>query len=246
MRVKSILATLLLIAMTADVIWAEPILRSRRCRGSTRHCRVRWRPVADGGRRAGTLDNPSDQPAVRRLFNGRDLTGWSVVEKYDFARHGEVSVQAGTLLLGAGTPATGIRIADDFPRMNYEVTLEAKRIEGSDFFCGITFPVGDDYLSLILGGWGGGATGLSNLDNMSAIENETTGFQEFEQDQWYRVRLRVTDEQVEAWIDDDQIIDVQHTQHKLSIWWEQEPLRPFGIANWYTKAALRDIRLTRL
>ena len=102
------------------------------------------------------------------------------------------------------------------------------------------------YLSLVLGGWGGGATGISNLDNMSAIENETTGFHEFEQDRWYRIRLRVTDDKVEAWVDDEQIVGVEHTKHKLSIWWEQEPVRPFGIASWYTKSALRNIRLTHL
>ena len=81
---------------------------------------------------------------------------------------------------------------------------------------------------------------------MSAIENESTGYHEFEQNRWYRVRLRVSDEKVEAWIDDDQIVDVEHTKHKLSIWWEQEPVRPFGIASWYTKSAVRKVRLTRL
>lgn len=182
----------------------------------------------------------------RSLFNRQDLSGWSVIEQYDFARHGEITVEDDAIILGAGRPATGIRIDGDFPRMNYEVTLEARRMEGTDFFCGLTFPVGDDYLSLVLGGWGGGTTGISNLDGMSAIENESTGYHEFEQNRWYRVRLRVSDEKVEAWIDDDQIVDVEHTKHKLSIWWEQEPVRPFGIASWYTKSAVRKVRLTRL
>jgi hypothetical protein len=183
---------------------------------------------------------------VTQLFNGRDLDGWAVIAQYDFERHGAITVQENAIILAAGAPASGIRVAGDFPRMNYEVTLEAKRIEGSDFFCGITFPVGEDYLSLVLGGWGGGTTGISNLDGMSAVENETTGFHEFEQNRWYRIRLRVTDDKVETWIDDERIVDVEHTKHKLSIWWEQEPVRPFGIANWYTKSALRNIRLTRL
>ena len=185
-------------------------------------------------------------PPTRSLFNGQDLSGWTIIEKYDFARHGSITVEDEAIILGAGTPASGIRIAGDFPRIDYEVTLEAKRIEGSDFFCGLTFPVGDDYLSLVLGGWGGGTTGISNLDNMPASENETTGFQEFEEDRWYRVRLRVSTRKVEAWVDDDQIVDVEHTNHKLSIWWEQEPVRPFGIASWYTTSAIRRIRLTRL
>ena len=38
--------------------------------------------------------------------------------------------------------------------MDYELRLEAKRVEGGDFFCGLTFPVGKEYCTLILGGWG--------------------------------------------------------------------------------------------
>ncbi|MEO8493450.1 MAG: DUF1080 domain-containing protein [Planctomycetota bacterium] len=229
---RIVLVTITLILIAPDVIQAEPFLARQRCPRIAH-------PV-------GTSAKEFGQPATRSLFNGRDLSGWSVIEKYDFARHGEITVEGDAIVLGAGTPASGIRIAGDFPRMNYEVTLEAKRIEGSDFFCGLTFPVGEDHLSLVIGGWGGGTTGISNLDGMSAIENQTTGFQEFEQNRWYRIRLRVTDEKVKTWVDDDQIVDVEHRKHKLSIWWEQEPVRPFGIANWYTKSAVRNIRLTRL
>ena len=189
------------------------------------------------------LQRVDKSPDAVSLFNGRDLSGWRVVEKHDFARHGSVNVEDQAIILNAGAPASGISVTRPFPRVDYEVFLEAKRIEGSDFFCGITFPVQKDYLSLILGGWGGGVTGLSNLDNAPAVENETTGFQEFEQDRWYKIRLRVTKEKVEAWLDGSQIVDVELKGRKLSIWWEQEPARPFGIASWYTKAALRNIRL---
>src|SRR3990167_834075 len=81
---------------------------------------------------------------VSQLFNGRDLDGWTVIEKYDFERHGAITVKDEAIILEAGAPATGVRVAGDFPRLNYEVSLDAKRIEGSDFFCGITFPVGED------------------------------------------------------------------------------------------------------
>lgn len=229
---RTLLVTLVALSIAADAIGAKPLLVRRRCRGVAR-------PV-------GTTASAVEQPGTRSLFNGRDLAGWSVIEMYDFAGHGRIMVEDDAIILEAGRPASGIRVDGDFPRTNYEVTLETKRIEGSDFFCGITFPVGDDYLSLVLGGWGGGTTGISNLDNLSAVENATTRFQEFEQNHWYRIRLRVTDAKVEAWVDDDQIVDVEHARHRLSIWWEQEPVRPFGIASWYTKAALRDIRLTRL
>src|SRR5690606_37392906 len=123
---------------------------------------------------------------------------------------------------------------------------EAKRISGSDFFCGITFPVGDQFCTFVAGGWGGGVTGLSNINDMAAVENETTDFINFQQDKWYRIRLRVTDERIQVWIDNKKMVDVERANKKFSIWWEQEPLRPLGIASWHTTAALRAIRLERL
>jgi CubicO group peptidase (beta-lactamase class C family) len=185
-------------------------------------------------------------PAVVAMFNGHSLDGWRIIDENDFERHGEVSVEKQEIVLGAGKAATGIAWAGSPPRMNYEFSLQAKRLEGSDFFCGLTFPVGQDYLTLIVGGWGGGVIGLSNLDGMSAVENETTGYRKFEQDRWYDIRLRVTPGRVQAWIDQEQVVDLETKDRKLSIWWEQEPVRPLGVASWYTKAALRNICLKRL
>ena len=180
------------------------------------------------------------------LFDRQSLRGWRIVTPFDFLNHGKVSVNQGTIVLDAGQPATGISWTGELPRTNYELELDAQRVAGDDFFCGLTFPVGPHYCTLILGGWGGGVTGLSNLDGNSAVENETTSFVEFENGRWYHVRLRVTPDKVQAWIDKDQIVDVETRGRKLSIWWEQEPVRPLGIANWYTKTALRNLSLQRL
>lgn len=192
---------------------------------------------------------PSPQPAKLRtkpLFNGKDLSGWKIAKQHDFERAGKVSVQNKQIILEKGRPATGIVCTTKLPRMNYEVTLQAKRIAGEDFFCGMTFPVDQAYCTLVVGGWGGGVTGLSNIDNMSAVENETTDFSKFKLDRWYQVRLRVTPSKIEAWIDKRQIVEVETKDRKFSIWWEQEPMRPLGIASWNTKAALRDIQVTTL
>ncbi|MBN2588491.1 MAG: hypothetical protein JXA96_01410 [Sedimentisphaerales bacterium] len=48
--------------------------------------------------------------------------------------------------------------------MSYEITLEAMRVEGSDFFCGLTFPVDENPCTLIPGGWGGTLCGLSCIN----------------------------------------------------------------------------------
>lgn len=180
------------------------------------------------------------------LFDGKKLDGWRIVDKVDFEKHGKVRVKDGELLLEHGSPATGISYTGKPPRSNYEIALEAKRTDGSDFFCGLTFPVGDAYCTLICGGWGGDVTGLSNINNMSAEENATTGYTDFKNDKWYKIRLRVTDKSIAAWIDKEQILEVERGEKKFDIWWEQEPVRPLGIATWRTSAALRNIRLTRL
>ena len=135
------------------------------------------------------LAAPAAGEEWKSLFDGKTLGKWEVIEKHSFKEHGPVEVKDGAIVLGEGRPATGIRWTGEFPKINYEVTLEAKRIEGNDFFCGVTFPVGKSPCTLILGGWGGTAVGLSNIDNNSAIENETTQFRDFKRDRWYAIRL---------------------------------------------------------
>lgn len=181
------------------------------------------------------------------LFNGKDLQGWKAASEHFFSTAGKVSVEDGVLILDAGTPGTGVRIDQPtFPKMNYEVSLEAKRIDGSDFFCGMTFPVNDSYCTLILGGWGGNVIGLSNVDGQPAVENETTTAINFENGRWYAIRLQVAETGVKMWLDDKPTIELDSLDHQFDIWWEQEPMKPFGIATWYTKAGLRNIQLRRL
>ena len=73
------------------------------------------------------------------------------------------------------------------PGLNYELNVVARRVEGSDFFCGLTFPYQDSHCTLILGGWGGALVGLSCLDGRDASENETTRLMPFEKGRWYDV-----------------------------------------------------------
>ncbi|MCP3695110.1 MAG: DUF1080 domain-containing protein, partial [Planctomycetaceae bacterium] len=189
------------------------------------------------------LAKQSTLASPQSLFDGKQLGQWEVIKKNDFEKHGKVTIKNGSIALPAGQPATGIRWKGPFPRNHYEVSLQTRRTKGSDFFCGLTFPFNDSYLSLIIGGWGGGVTGLSNIDNMAAVENETTGYLDVKDNRWYQVRLRVTPKRIQAWIDQEEILDMETEGHKFSIWWEQEPVRPFGIASWYTATEVRQIRI---
>ena len=120
------------------------------------------------------------------------------------------------------------------------------RVEGSDFFAGVTFPVAESFCSLILGGWGGTVVGLSSINGMDASENETSQSVQFESRRWYNIRIRVTPGKIEAWLDERQIINQDLKGNKIDTRFEVEPSRPLGVASWRTKAALRDLRLRRL
>lgn len=195
--------------------------------------------------------SPATAPAASpkdtlTLFNGKNLDGWEVTK---FGGEGEVHVADGQLILPMGVDLTGVTWKNEavLPRTNYEVTLEGMRVDGNDFFCGITFPVKKDPCSLILGGWGGGVCGLSSIDGYDASENETTTYRPFEKGRWYKIRLRVTDDRIDAWIDDEPIVELEDlTDRELSIRYEVELSVPFGIASWQTTAALRNIQIRKL
>ena len=141
---------------------------------------------------------------------------------------------------------TGITWTGEVLHNNYELALEAQRLDGSDFFCTTTFPVGNDPCSLVVGGWGGMVVGLSNVDGADASENDTTQTMTFKDKQWYKVRIRVTDAAIEAWIDEKQIVNQPRAEHKFDIRIECELCRPLGICTWDTKGAVRNIRVRPL
>ena len=172
------------------------------------------------------------------LFDGKSLEGWKVT---DFTGHGKVTIDKGVITLGRGF-MTGITYAKPFPVSNYEIRLEAARMEGSDFFAGITFPILDTYCSWIVGGWGGVIVGLSSIDGMDASENETTSVWQFERGRFYRLRLRVTDYRITAWIDKDWAVDAYIAGRTIGLrFGEIELSRPLGIASYDTTSALRNI-----
>lgn len=179
------------------------------------------------------------------LFNGKNLDGWKAPQ---FGGEGEVHVKDGNLMLEMGVDLTGATLTKvkNLPNTNYEVELEAMRVDGTDFFCGLTFPVKKDPCSLILGGWGGSLCGISSIDGDDASQNSTTTFQTFKKGQWYKIRLQVTDHKIQVWLDGKQIVDQNLKDRKISIRYEVELSRPFGVTSFATTAALKNIRLRKL
>lgn len=185
------------------------------------------------------------EPQWTSLFDGKELGKW---KSTDFGGQGEVKVEKGELILEMGEPLTGVtwQKKEEIPTDNFEITLEAMKLKGDDFFCGLTFPVRKSYCSLICGGWGGGVVGISSINNFDASENETTKYQEFKKDKWYKVRVRVADDKIQAWVDDDQLVDVELKDKKISTRFEVDISQPLGISAYRTKAALRNIKIRKV
>lgn len=179
------------------------------------------------------------------LFNGTTLDGWTEI---DVAGKGEVRVRDGGILeIGAGETLTGLACTNAPVCMNYEITLEGRRTMGTDFFCGLTFPVLTNSCTLIIGGWGGGVTGMSSVDGQDASENQTGGQADFAMNRWYKIRLRVTPGNIAAWVDDRQIFKLDTAEHSLGMrHGDIELCMPLGLATWQTRGELRNIRLRRL
>ena len=186
--------------------------------------------------------NRCDEGAIA-LFDGQTLKGWRITE---FGPQGPVYVKEGNMVLGSGDGCTGVTIEQEFPKMNYEVTLEAKRVSGTDFFCGISFPFNDEFATLVVGGWGGTVVGLSCIDGYDASDNETGRLKKFIKDRWYHIRLKVTEEGIKVWIDEMLTIDHLKDERPLSVRSEVLPSLPFGICSWQTTSALRNICLKKI
>ena len=190
---------------------------------------------------------PAAASATRSLFDGKTLAGW---KSSDFAGGGEVKVepnfrsQGPVILIEAGQSLSGITFTNQVPKTNFEITFEALKVQGSDFFVGLTFPVGDAHATLVLGGWGGATVGISSIDGLDASENDTTKFLGFDKDKWYRIRMKVTPARLETWINDDKVVDQELKDRRISMrFGEIENSVPLGLATYQTTTAVRNVQL---
>ncbi len=189
---------------------------------------------------------PAAKPedAGESLFDGKTLGSWKSV---DFGGQGEVKVENGAIRVAEGATLSGIQWTGAAPpRTNYELSLEAMKVDGSDFFCGIVFPVGKESCSFVAGGWGGGVTGLSSVDHMNASENDTATDQDYQKNRWYAIRLRVTPQKIEVWIDAKQVVNLELANRQISVHPAVESAEPLGLTNYQTASLFRNIRLKRL
>jgi hypothetical protein len=183
-------------------------------------------------------------PEWKPLFDGKSLDGW---RETPFNNRGQVRVEKGAIVLGPGKPMTGVTSTATLPTANYEVRFEAARMSGGDFFASLTFPVGDSFATWVTGGWGGDIIGISSIDGWDASDNETRAYFTFENEHWYNFRLQVTSDRLQAWIDEELVINVVITGRRISLrFGEIERSAPFGFASYNTTGAIRKVEYRTL
>lgn len=199
---------------------------------------------------------PGPGPATAGQEQGKPLLrdGMGQWETVNFGGEGDVYFKDGELSLDYGNPLTGVKYQGDLAELfgddleNYQITLEAQRVEGVDMFLGVTFPVGEEgHVSLVLGGWAGAITGISNLDGLNASENKTTQYHAFEDKKWYRVKIEVTPKKIQCWLDDKQLVDVTRADYEsYDTHGAVVDTKPLGMFSYGTWGKVRDIRVLKL
>jgi len=184
---------------------------------------------------------PKDASGALILFDGKTLGNW---KKIQFGGEGEVFVENGEMRVDQGAVLSGVVWNGEPPaRINYEIELEAMKLQGDDFFLALTMPVNKQCCTFVCGGWGGGVVGVSSLNGLDASENETASVESFENKKWYKIKARVTDKKLQCWIDDRMVANVDIEGMDISMRpGDIELCQPLGLATYQTWAAYRNIR----
>ncbi len=188
-------------------------------------------------------------PPVELLPGNMDQ--WQTI---NFGGEGDVYFKDGSLNLDYGNPLTGTTYKGDLNKLlgeakeNYVITLQTQRVEGVDMFLGVTFPVGNDgHVSLVLGGWAGAITGISNLDDLNASENATTQFHDMPEKKWFKVKIMVTTDKIQCWLDDKQLVDVKRADYKkYDTHGAVVDTKPFGMFSYSTWGRVKDMKVWKL
>ena len=174
------------------------------------------------------------------MFDGETLGAWKPIV---FGGEGEVAIVNGAIRLDRGNDLTGVVWTGKLPGPSYRLQMEAMRVDGSDFFCAVTVPVGRSHCTFVVGGWGGTVVGFSSLDGLDASENETSHTVTFENHHWYQVAVDVTPTHIKGLIDGKVVAEAAIAGRDVDVRIEMLPCRPIGLASWRTVSDIRSITL---
>ena len=185
--------------------------------------------------------------AQTNLFNGKDLTGW---KRANIIGNGEVkALTNGIIECGIGKPMSGIAYTNDFPTMNYEISLEGMRKEGFDFFMALTIPVEKSFCTVIIGGWGGGLCGISSYDGADAANNMWAEGLALDNNRWYKLIVRVTPGVIQISLNKDLYtarVEFDDSKRLSLRFGDIEETIPLGLSTYETKAYWRNFTMTKI
>ncbi len=179
------------------------------------------------------------------LLNKDSLGGWEIVR---YGGEGKPYVKNGVLTLPMAVNGlmTGVSwVGKPLPVINYSLYYEARRMEGTDIFAGLSFPYGDTFATLVVGGWGGATCGLSSIDGYDASGNETTKQIHFKDEQWYPVFLKVTTDSIYAKIDTIEVVNIATAGKRIHLRGGTN-VKTFTLTTYLTTGEVRNMRIKRL
>ncbi|MFP6874996.1 MAG: family 16 glycoside hydrolase [Verrucomicrobiales bacterium] len=206
--------------------------------------------VACSGKRHLPANGNTPPTEWRELFDGKSLAGWQRLGFDDSG--GRIEVREGKLLFTRGDPLTAMVISDRSftpPAREYEIIVRARKMDGRDFFCALTFPVPEKSAccTFVAGGWGGGVTGLSNIDHLDANRNTTRSVVHYETGQWYDLRIEIRSGRIRCWVDERIVVNSLIADKIVSMRpGAIEQCQPLGIASFATSAQFESLRLRAL
>src|SRR5262245_9233894 len=137
------------------------------------------------------------------LFDGTALGEWRIEE---LGALKNVRVEDGAIQLDWGNPGTAIRWGGATPAVGYELAFELERRAASgEGYCFVSFPVGGQRCTLVLGGWVGVQC---RAPGPEAAEQGALKSTVLEAERWYAVRLRVIPTRIQASLDGAPLIDL--------------------------------------
>ena len=199
----------------------------------------------------GSDKNTSKEESIIKLFDGKSLGIWKELQ-FGEEKNTNVRIENGKIIFDRGDPLTGMVINDsnfEPPNDEYEITLKARKIDGRDFFCALTFPVPEknSCCTFVAGAWGGQVTGLSNIDYLDANKNITRSTLNYDHDRLYTIRVEVTRGRIRCWIDKKLVVNCIIADKHISMRpGPIEKCQPFGLASYDTKVEFESISLRKV
>jgi hypothetical protein len=193
---------------------------------------------------------PKQAMAMEIDLFANGLADWRVLDEFSGNAGAEMS-EDGTCTILPGQPISAIRYegAWELPVTEYEISFQARRREGQDFFAALTFPVNslETCATFVAGGWGGALTGISCVDDMDASVNSTGMTANYVQDAWYSFRIEIAPESLKVWNGTAIIVNLPLEGHRISLRpGDLEHSAPFGLGTYQTKGEIRNLRILKL